>query len=184
VSTQFYSLTYSSSENGLLTVESTELDGFDHTILWEAAPISALPTGLRFHVKGNATDSVRNSLSWHILSARFVELICRVASLDLQVFPAPLYDSESGRQIAGYFVINPIRRLKCFDRVRSVFDDDECFPDQVIAYQMAIDSSRVPDDIGVFRVDECPDSGVIFRQTVVDELVGKNLRGIAFIRCL
>jgi len=179
---QFYSLTYANTEENLLTVERAELVGFDHTLLWEGGTLSAFPKDLALFASGTSTDSVRNQLSWHILSNRATRLITRVAKRDVQLLPAPLFDITTRMPISGYDVVVPLNRIGCLDRSKSAYEVDEFLPNRLVVLSAVIDESRVPHDVEAFCLDESPYGDLFLSQAVVNELTGKRLRGIALIR--
>lgn len=179
---EFYCLTYEARSDGLLRVTKASLCGFDYTLLWEGREVPDLPWDLKLVGRGEPADVVRNSISWNILSQRFLELLGHDALRDLQIFPAPLRDETTSDRIDGYFIVNTVRRISCLDRKRSKFEVDKEFPDELVVYDLKIDAERVPADVNIFRVEESPYSGLIFRKALVESLIGKGLIGIAFIR--
>ncbi len=118
-----------------------------------------------------------NPRSLQILSQQFVDLLLPRAKDDLQLFPAPLVSATTSEQLRGYHVVNCVQRLPCLDRERAIYKWDQEI-DELVVYKLAVDATMVPDAIQIFRVDECPYRGLIFR-----DLVGQGLRGVAFIKC-
>ena len=179
----FHLVTYA-EETNRFTAESYEICGFDHTALWDGVPLpNGLPPDARLLVSGQQPiDYLPNPLSWPICSTRLTEIRLQRANADIQALDAPLFHHKTGRPISGYHVLNVTRRLRCIDPDRSDATWDEDEPDEIESVSdWVFRSKSIPDDVHIFRADEYVFDLIVSDQGAQD-LVGKEMTGIAFIR--
>lgn len=113
---------------------------------------------------------------------RLVELLQATARNDIQLFDAPLFDKATKKRIAGYKIFNPIRLVECLDIAKSKieFGNDKKTIEGV--YTAVFKASKIVPTVNVFRPKEWPYQ-IVFSEKLVSTLIGKDLRGVAFIKC-
>ena len=67
---------------------------------------------------GRPTDLLNNSMSWVCVSSRLLELVHRFEA-ELQVFDDLGVVDRKGASVAGYHVLNILRRVECLDMKRT-----------------------------------------------------------------
>jgi hypothetical protein len=82
--------------------------------------------------------------------------------------PAPIYDAEA-RPLSGYSVVNVIR---CIDALADPL---------VSVDKMVLNEARIPSDAHLFRIVS-HETLLIASEEMVEEVTGKSLQGIAFIK--
>jgi hypothetical protein len=181
----FHRLVHYDPLKELMRVVHYTLGDFDPTALWDGEPVtSGIPSAVRLFVApGVRPDSMANALSWPICSERFAEILSLRATNDVQVFGAPLFESPTGKAVAGYKIVNVVRKVQCLDFANSEVSYDAQNPGKIIGvHRIAVIASRVPPDVHIFRMKEWPYE-VIFSGELANDCVGKRLLGVAFQEC-
>ncbi len=129
------------------------------------------------------TDYLRNPLSWPIFSERMALLLFKKSRNDIQIFDAPLYDSRKETPIPGYKILNIVKCLPCLNLEKSTVSYSDIGKKKVRGVSDFIfDNNRIPNNICVFRPAEWRYS-IFFSDSLAKSLIGKDLAGIAFLRC-
>lgn len=149
-----------------------DLNGFDTLALHEAKRLGCLPPiTLAVDVKpGGFTgfDAVVNPLGWQIVSKRVAEAFVLGAGNDVELLPVEIKNLEGETLRSDFFVINATRMVDALSETRSVRSKNKLgsvYP----VMKVAIEESRVPDDIHLFRLKESPHA--LFADNVVKKAV-------------
>lgn len=164
----FFVLSHDSRPDDLRVVSKIEKGTFSSTQLWTGKPIAGIPQDVRLWVsEGRLPDYMANSVSWQIVSDRFLAVLEKIVSpADFQVFPAPLYDHTSKRLLPAYSIINVTR---CLDALAAPL---------VSVGSMIVNGARVPPDANLFRIVG-HETVLVASQALRQE--ASNLQGVSFI---
>src|SRR3989338_3494998 len=91
----FHELIYNSEDQEEQTVIERQTGDIDITVFWDGKFYKGnIPKSVKLFVdrRANHTDYLANSISWPIVSKRFLDLINKFAEKDIQVFNAPVFD--------------------------------------------------------------------------------------------
>lgn len=168
------------------TVNDYDVGDFDLTELWKGDIVpDGLPPTIRIYVGNNGDylpDLLLNPISWLIVSPRLCHVLTLHAGGDLQVFPAPLFDSETGEPITGYSVVNLTKRIYCLDADLSDVSTENDAPSRIRAiHKYVLKRSEIPQDTNVFRLGEYF-TAIFWSTRLIGHLRGKNFTGLAFMK--
>lgn len=173
------------------TVSSTfEVEDFNSTLLGDGKRLETpIPSCVKL-ILPPGTEPIADKIfsietGWIIFSQRLVDHLWPFIKDDVEVFPAPLYDSDSGKAVPGWLIVNVLRVLDCVDASKSVpwFLDG-----QLGGFNIGDDyiQEERTDGRHIFRYIIPPDdvsTAVICSYELVKSLEYKGFAGLAFIRC-
>lgn len=176
---RYYLLAFDQLGHQYQCTARVELGYFDPTVLLDGKPYNlAIPASVNLYVSyGRMVDYLPNPLQWPICSRRFADVIeARAArDVDIQIIDAPLIAEGTGRPIGDFYVVNLLRHIECLDLSASDLIMDEDVVDMVIEH--VFDSSKIPEDLHIFRPLEYPYHIVVSEQLAQD-IMNSNLKGM------
>jgi hypothetical protein len=181
----YHILTYDDRDD-LQTIGDYEMGDFDLTEFWQGQGFEgAIPAGVRLYVDEMEgllrSDILANPVSWLILSNQLWSLVSSLTKHDVQVFEAPVFRKSDGSHVSGYKLINPIRLIECLDMEKStILRRDDGTIASVIKPCI---KARAVKDHHMFRIKENRNR-MIVSDELAKGLAGKDIRGVAFVRCL
>lgn len=170
---------------GVMRVREYHLHGFDDSLLKRCRPRrKPIPSAVRLMVihSSDPVDYLLNPLSLEICSERLTTLLVTRAEADVQIFDAPLFDTDTKTPIAGYKILNYLRCIECLDMKKSDIEwdtDDDGTRRIVGIWEWVLRSDSIPSSVHLFRCSEFPYSCFISDELAHD-LVGKGLKGLGF----
>ncbi|KZN31595.1 imm11 family protein [Pseudoalteromonas luteoviolacea] len=173
---KFYELTYSDDE-GLLSVEDYDLNGFDISSYWDGdygslEEISKVD--FSFHQSGfKKSDLIGNPLGLILISEKAYEklrLLVKNQSIFSKVSLLNLDSSEKEL----FYILTPVNTLNCLEMNLTEFLDEETVITPVL------DSKKVSPDSLIFKVDGCTNI-VVINELVMNSIKENKLDGFDFI---
>ena len=145
-----------------------------------------LPSDVRLRLQPGSkplADYLANPLGWPVMSKRLIKALSPFIKDSVQLIPAPLYEKNSKRLVAGYSIVNALKIIDCIDVARSVpwYDGKKLGG----FYETCIDPARTNKE-HIFHCRIPPrgvDYGIVCSYDLVKSLVGKAFKGMAFLRC-
>jgi hypothetical protein len=174
---KYYRFIFDSGSKDLMSVVDYEMGDFDLKSLWGKGK-SNLPDNVKLFVKKEylkKPDLLGNPISWFICSDRLIEIWMPKIEADVQILNAPIYEVKTKKEIEGYKIFNPIRKVEALDKEKSVFLGK-------IVTEFVFDKKRIPNNLHVFRPVESP-KAIIVSDELVKKLIDQNINGVAFIKC-
>jgi len=167
------------------TIAEWEMGDFNLIVFWLGKRYDAqIPEYVRLYIREGSENLpqaplLANPVSWLIFSQRLLDFWWPYIKDDVQVFDAPVY-FKNGKKVGGYKLINPICILDVIDWENSKVLRKE---DGSLAYisKIFIKEGLVRNH-HIFRLKGYLYT-VIISDILAKSLVGKNFKGIAFIRC-
>jgi hypothetical protein len=137
-------LTMDADRTDLAVVEKRDTGGFKVTSLWTGRKVGAIPPSVKLTLgPGKPPDMMGNSLSWLIVSERFVQAATPFTGDNVEFLPlAVTVPSPAGP--VRYFVANPLGEVNA---IKAKGDKSE-----VTLYELVIDPAAVPADRHLFRL--------------------------------
>lgn len=137
------------------------IPGFDHQTLSEGRKIGKLPSQIRLVVARTLADAldfdvVVNPLSWKIVSKRLGNALKEVAPDDVELLPVTITGLKGEKLREDFCVINVLQMLDAISEKKTVRSTVKWASGTHPVIRLAIVGSKVPRDVHVFRVKQCP----------------------------
>jgi hypothetical protein len=146
------------SRNDLQSLVDCDLAGFDRNPLRRGERVDCFPADMRLFVSNKKrTDLLGNAFGWKIMSERALAIINEfVPEGDLQTLNPPIFDLNSKKPVAGYFLVNCLRNIPA---LTSKPGEGVLYADKVV-----IRDGYVPPNTHLFRLQEWPQHWIISGQ--------------------
>ncbi|MBN2817943.1 MAG: hypothetical protein JXP36_03190 [Bacteroidales bacterium] len=180
----FNILTLDSTRDDLLSIEDYDFGSFELTKLWLPKKIDEDISNIKFYtdnLNSDITDAVGNPLSLFIFSDKMINLLFPFLNEDAQVISLELINNNTKDKIKGFNLLHPFKAFKCIDIKNSGVSYSGGNEISIVG-DCVIREKEVPTDVHIFRVEEDKNT-VIVSDELAKSLVGKDVNGIAFIRC-
>lgn len=178
---KFHILALDSTRTDLMIVDDYDIEKIDITKFWRNEKIyDSEKLLLKVHEEGkDITDAVGNPLSLFIFSEKLVNIINSFLSESVQLLDANLFGKNG--KIKGFKIVHCIRAIRCLDINNSKvsYSDDNKLS---IVGSVTILEKNIPKNIHFFRIEEDKNT-VVVSDELAQTIVGKNINGIAFIKC-
>lgn len=182
---KFHIITYNTNDPEEQVVEKYEKGNFNYNLLKIGIPYQdTIPAEVKLYIdsRSHPTDFLANPLSWPIVSEKFLKMIKVYARDDIQVFDAPVFDNNTRKPVKGFYILNVVKLIRAVDFKHStVMWEDKIKKKFKIIIKYVFQSKKIPVNVHIFRPAEDP-FGVFFSDELATSLIGKGLKGIAFIR--
>jgi len=146
-----------------------------------------LPRDLRLVLdedEGELEDQLANMLGWVIFSDRLISHLWPLIHDSVQVFPAPIFDPLTQKEVHGYQILNVIKVVDCIDVEYSVPQTDTDGRRRGFI-EYCVDPGKAA-GAHMFKYMDPPDhvdSGVTCSNFLAKHLAGRGFTGLAFLRC-
>lgn len=181
---KFHIITLDSTRDDLLSIEDYDFGNFNLTKFWMAKKIDEDISNINFYTDNigiDITDAVGNPLSLFIFSDKLIKIIHPYVKKDAQVINIDLINNITKDEINGFNILHPFKSIRCIDLEQSGISYSNDNEISIIG-DCVIKEKEVPNNVNIFRVEEDKNT-VIVSDELAQSLVGKNINGIAFIRC-
>jgi len=185
---------WASSSEGNSGIRELHIKGWtdDFEISWRLAEARPFGEGewiqeapAEWDEEGPLTD-VPFSPNFHLVSPRLKALLEGLGlGAEIQFLPVRVVGEKSGREVGVYYVANFLRRIRCLDLERSIYDvygPDWIRPEQrgqIAGVWKAVLRREAVGEARVFRVEEF-DPIVVIREEVKVAMEGAGITGCWF----
>ena len=165
-----YYVFFEADDPTLNSVADYELGSYPMDLHWCGKRIRSIPKDLTIELdEGDRSDLLGNPLGMLIVSARLKNKIARRCGSTVQFLPLPM--RRKGKVVNGYFLANPLGRIKALKgRTQNI-------------QQLKLHNDRIPPDRHLF-VLEADAPIYIISDVLFNDLRGKGLKGLAALEIL
>lgn len=160
-------------KRGLQVAADQDLGDFDYLRLREDGPIGKLPKSVRLYVTGTKpADLLANTLSWTIVSDRLYQLMLPfLEGTPHETLHPALFNYKSRKALNGFILLHPLLTINALHKYRGGF---------ISLLDMVVDTSKVPDNVHLFKLGESPGT-VVISKPLMEALEGQRLQGVAVV---
>jgi len=126
-------------------------------------------------------DILDNDNDFLVVSERTVEFLRSMDALEgNDVHEVAIFNHKGRRETAKYFIVHQFDFVRCVDEGRTEGTRSELDADEYVSLEsLALDESRIPSRLGIFRPREY-NQRAFFRRDVAEKMIEAGITGIEF----
>lgn len=182
--TNFHIPVFDTSKEDLLSISNYDIEGKYLIDLWNTNELDFDINKFNFYIDNKynpKSDIIANPLSLLIFSDRIINIIKPLIKNDVKLVDINIVNDKNGEFVKGYKLIHPLKSISCLNKDKSNISLDEEGNLSLLG-NCTLDKNKIDDKINIFRLKE-DDSTIIFSDNLAKSLIGKEIYGLAFLRC-